>query len=318
MVSVCCLAYNHSKYIRKCLDGFVNQKTNFTFEVLIHDDASTDGTQDIIREYEEKYPNIIKPIYQTENQYSKHIGINKTFQYPRVKGKYIAFCEGDDYWTDSYKLQKQFDILECNPDCSLCVHGVNCVSENGILTENTFPEIKIASHKFLSKEWLELYFKIFRLTQTSSFFIRGVLLDDMIPEPPLFMAASPVGDKALALLCIAKGNVYYIDEFMSAYRLCSQGSWSEGRISWSDEMKKTFVEKTIKTLEEYNKYTNFEFEDLIDYAIRKEEYWYYLVNHEYKEVLKLKYRQFFKDLSFKEKVYAYLKFMGNKRKNDGQ
>lgn len=314
MVSVCCLAYNHSKYIRKCLDGFVNQKTNFTFEVLIHDDASTDGTQDIIREYEEKYPDIIKPIYQTENQYSKGIKISRTYQYPRAKGKYIALCEGDDYWFDENKLQRQFDVMDNNPDCSLCVHGVNCVSENGDLTEDTFPEIKLASKKFLSKEWLELYFNVFRLIQTSSFFFRSEQLADMIPKTPVFMSTCPVGDKALMLLCIAKGNIYYIDEFMSAYRLCSQGSWSESRNSWSEEKKKSFVEKIIKTLYEYNKYTGFEFEYLIDYAIRKEEYWYYLSNHEYKEVIKLKYRQFFKDLTFKEKVYAYLNFMGYKRK----
>jgi glycosyltransferase involved in cell wall biosynthesis len=96
------------------------QKTNFLFEVLVHDDASTDGTVDIIREYETKYPDIIKPIYQTENQYSKGISISPTYQFPRAKGKYIALCEGDDYWTDPLKLQKQVDFLEANPTYSLC------------------------------------------------------------------------------------------------------------------------------------------------------------------------------------------------------
>jgi len=96
------------------------QKTGFDFEVLIHDDASTDGTSDIIREYEKKYPNIIKPIYQKENQYSKGVLISLTYQFPRAKGKYIALCEGDDYWTDPYKLQKQVDFMEANPEYSLC------------------------------------------------------------------------------------------------------------------------------------------------------------------------------------------------------
>ena len=86
------------------------QKTDFPFEILIHDDASTDGTADIIREYEAKYPDIIKPIYQTENQYSKGIKVSQVYQFPRAKGKYIALCEGDDYWTDPYKLQKQVDF----------------------------------------------------------------------------------------------------------------------------------------------------------------------------------------------------------------
>jgi glycosyltransferase involved in cell wall biosynthesis len=96
------------------------QKTDFQIEVLIHDDASTDGTADIIREYEDKYPEIIKPIYQIENQYSKGIKISQTYNWPRAQGKYMAFCEGDDYWTDPYKLQKQVDFLEKNPEYGMC------------------------------------------------------------------------------------------------------------------------------------------------------------------------------------------------------
>ena len=107
MVSVICNVFNHEAYIRDALEGFVSQKTNFPFEVLIHDDASTDKSADIIHEYEAKYPNLIKPIYQTQNQYSRGGGITRKFQIPRVKGKYIAMCEGDDYWTDENKLQKQ-------------------------------------------------------------------------------------------------------------------------------------------------------------------------------------------------------------------
>jgi len=122
-VSICCLAYNHEPYIRDCLDGFMIQQTNFDFEVLIHDDASTDKTAEIIREYEKKYPDIIKPIYQTENQYSKRVGITRVFQFPRARGKYIAMCEGDDYWTDPLKLQKQVDFLESNPDYGLVHTG---------------------------------------------------------------------------------------------------------------------------------------------------------------------------------------------------
>ena len=125
VVSICCVAYNHVHFIRQCLDGFVMQKTNFPFEVLIHDDASTDGTQDIIREYEAKYPDIIKPIYQKENQYSKGVRVSLVYNYSRVRGKYVALCEGDDYWTDPYKLQKQVDFLEAHPDYVMCSHQFN-------------------------------------------------------------------------------------------------------------------------------------------------------------------------------------------------
>jgi glycosyltransferase involved in cell wall biosynthesis len=123
LVSICCTAYNHAKFISDCLDGFLLQKTNFNFEVLIHDDASTDGTQDIIKAYQAKYPNIIKPIFQTENQYSK--GVKPFIKYlsPASQGKYIALCEGDDYWTDPLKLQKQVDYMESHSECVLTYHG---------------------------------------------------------------------------------------------------------------------------------------------------------------------------------------------------
>ena len=107
---------NHGLYISQCLDGFLMQKTNFPFEILIHDDASTDNTPDIIREYEHNHPQVIRPIYQKENKYSKKEDIFAKYQCSRVRGKYIAICEGDDYWIDPLKLQKQIDFLEKNPD----------------------------------------------------------------------------------------------------------------------------------------------------------------------------------------------------------
>lgn len=120
LVSIRCTVYNHEPYLRQCLDGFVMQKTNFAFEAIVHDDASTDNSAEIIREYAEKYPDIIKPIYETENQYSKQDGSLDKIMNENTHGKYVAFCEGDDYWIDSYKLQKQVDILEQNPNIGLC------------------------------------------------------------------------------------------------------------------------------------------------------------------------------------------------------
>ena len=116
MVSIRCLTYNHEPYIRQCLEGFIMHKTNFRFEAVVHDDASTDGTVAIIREYAEKYPNIIKPIYEIENQYSKHDGSLGKIMNAACTGKYIAMCEGDDYWIDPLKLQKQVDFLESHSD----------------------------------------------------------------------------------------------------------------------------------------------------------------------------------------------------------
>lgn len=124
LVSICCLSFNHKRFIAKCLDGFLMQETNFDYEILVHDDASKDGTDEIIKEYAAKYPNKIFPIYEEVNRYSNGYKgkMDIVFNYARARGKYIATCEGDDYWTDPHKLQKQVDFLESHPDYSVCFH----------------------------------------------------------------------------------------------------------------------------------------------------------------------------------------------------
>ena len=125
LVSICCITYNHAPYIKQCIEGFLMQQTTFPIEILIHDDCSTDGTTEIIRDYEKKYPDLIFPLYEEENQYQKGKASEIDFyNYKRARGKYIAYCEGDDYWTDPLKLQKQVDFMEANPDYSVCFHEI--------------------------------------------------------------------------------------------------------------------------------------------------------------------------------------------------
>jgi len=138
LVSINCLTYNHNKYIRDAIEGFLSQRTNFPIEILIHDDASTDGTTEIIKEYEKRYPNLIKPLYEEENQWVKGRRGSIVFNIPRAQGKYIAFCEGDDYWTDPYKLQKQVDFLESHPEYSMCVHNSIVHYEDGEYPDTFF------------------------------------------------------------------------------------------------------------------------------------------------------------------------------------
>ena len=150
LVTIRCLVYNHEPFLRQCLDGFVMQKTTFPFEAIVHDDASTDGSAAIIREYAEKYPDIIKPIYETENQHSKHDGslgrIMDAAMHPNAK--YIAHCEGDDYWTDPNKLQLQVDFLESHPDYYMTCHAYKFYYEDT-------KEFK--DHKFLNHLPLERF-----------------------------------------------------------------------------------------------------------------------------------------------------------------
>ena len=144
MVTIQCLTYNQEAYIRDCLEGFVMQKANFRFEAIVHDDASTDGTADIIREYAEKYPDIIKPIFEAVNQYSKHDGSLQRIMDEHTHGKYIAYCEGDDYWIDSLKLQRQVDFMESNPEYGLVRTNVNRLYQD---------TKKIEKDLFSNKEW---------------------------------------------------------------------------------------------------------------------------------------------------------------------
>lgn len=122
LISICCITYNHAPFIRQCLEGFLMQK-EVEYEILIHDDCSTDGTTEIVKEYAAKYPDLIFPLYETENQYSKGVWVDG-FNYRRAHGKYIAYCEGDDYWTDPLKLQKQVDFMESHLEYSVCFHGI--------------------------------------------------------------------------------------------------------------------------------------------------------------------------------------------------
>lgn len=137
-VVIWCLAYNQARYISQCLDGFVMQQTTFPIHAIVHDDASTDGTAEIIRSYAEKYPDIIHPILESENQWSKKNGALESIMSKACKGaKYVAFCEGDDYWTDPLKLQKQVDFLETHADYSLCFHRVKVWNESeGVLVDD--------------------------------------------------------------------------------------------------------------------------------------------------------------------------------------
>ena len=209
MVSIRCCVYNHAPFLRQCLDGFVMQQTNFPFEAIVHDDASTDGSAEIIKEYAAKYPEIIKPILQTENQYSKKDGSIRRVMDAHTRGKYVAYCEGDDYWTDPLKLQKQVDFLEAHPECSLCCHAVKFVSFNGLdnplrnkcLSEGIYKHGDIA-------------------IATGSAVVRSHCAKSAPVHPGL-----RVGDDVLWLSCATQGSFYYMNDEMGVYRLHA-GSWS--------------------------------------------------------------------------------------------
>lgn len=138
LLSIWCLSYNHRDFISMAIEGFLTQKTDFKFDIIIHDDASTDGTDEIIKDYQSKYPDIIKVIYQQKNQYSQ--GINPiNAMYAMTKSKFIAFCEGDDYWNDPSKLQTQVDFLISHPSYVATFHRSSAIDKDGHLIEEMPP-----------------------------------------------------------------------------------------------------------------------------------------------------------------------------------
>lgn len=296
MVTISCITYNHEKYIEQALDGFVMQKTNFKYEVIVHDDASTDGTADIIRRYAENYPDIIRPILQTENQYSKGLSIGRTFVYPNARGKYLALCEGDDYWTDENKLQMQVDFLEEHPEYSMCCHNSYrySVDTGKFKLESPIKKQGDVSARDIilepSKTWIA----------TSSIMYRTELAFN---RPELFSLA-PVGDFPMKLYCFSKGKVYYFDKAMSVYRRGDANAWTM-KIKKSLDMKIEFHYRLVLFLEAYDEYTNRAYHKYIKQRLKHHRHWR---NEFMSDYPKVKNNKYFKQMPLKFRLAKRVKY----------
>ena len=246
-VSVCCMTYNHERYIEKCLEGILMQQTSFRFEVIIHDDVSTDGTSQILDGYYKKYPDKIRIVRPRMNRYSTGTrAIITTYLLPLAQGEYIALCEGDDYWTDPFKLQKQIDILEANHDYSVCIHAFRVVEEG------TRTKIYKAhcSDTILTFEELIRWRR--RTCQTATIVYRK----EQMSEYPPFCLDCHVGDYPLMLWLASRGKVYYISDVMSAYRRGIPSSWTSGYQNASIEQRLALLQTELDMLDGFDEITN--------------------------------------------------------------
>lgn len=301
-VSIVCIAYNQVKYIRRCMESIVCQKTNFPFHLLIHDDCSTDGTTGIIREFEEKYPDIVKPLYEEENQYKKGNVMPSYLVLPHVTGKYVALCEGDDYWDDPLKLQKQYDALEANPDCHMCVHRVKTVWENGEDSGISIPK------KFTGTQTIPALTFIRSVEDFQfhllSFFFRGDDIRAYINDLPEFAKIADVSDECYELYFGNLGNVYFIDETMASHRAGSIGSWNSRN---QDEKRVKHHEKMIAAMEAFDDYSQEKYHEICEHYILHQHYHIATIRKDYKTLQRKQYREFYRDYGFKYRVRLFLR-----------
>lgn len=214
-VSVCCITYNHKNYIEVAIDSFLSQKTTFPFEIIIGDDCSNDGTSQIVDNYQKCYPNIIKVLRGETNK--GMIG-NMLATLSAANSDYIAFCEGDDYWVDNDKLTKQKNICDKDDDISLCIHPCYRLGKNGKL-KKSFSKAEVLTF-YSATDVVNIYGQF---APSSSYFFRKSVISDF----PCWLIDAPLGDLFIELYATKSGNICYIPEYMSIYRVFSENSWTD-------------------------------------------------------------------------------------------
>lgn len=305
LVSINCITYNQEDFIEETIKSFLMQKTTFKFEVLIHDDASTDKTPDIIRAYENKYPDIIKAIYQVENQYSKGVKV-ADINFQRAQGEFMAICEGDDYWTHPEKLQKQVDYLVNNPKCGFTFHASVIVDENGKEVGKVHP------------------YKSSRIAKTSDIIKNGggflatnsmVFRTPLMKNPPQYYKKSAIGDYPIQMYLSTKEYGYYLNEEMSAYRTGVSTSWSGQNMRSGDFKKKIkHNENSILMLKMFNEANDYKYSGAINKRVDILE----MANLLYKTSdsnFNIKQSQYYQSLSMIKKLIFLAKYFKFKAKN---
>lgn len=225
LISVCVLTYNQKDFIAQCLDSVLMQETNFPYEIILGEDESSDGTREICIEYQKKFPEKIRLFLRSRKDVI-YVGGSPTGRYnylecaKAAKGKYFAFCEGDDYWTDPHKLQKQVDFLEANPDYTICFHAVNILTNGVERSSDLF-------HAETEKSFTIHDLAKGNMMHTASVVYRNGLIENF----PEWFNQSPVGDYVLHLLNAKKGLIKYLPDTMAVYRAHPGGVWSHKHFS---------------------------------------------------------------------------------------
>jgi len=255
LVSVSLVAFNAEAYIRDAIEGCLMQEVDFPYEIIIHDDASTDATPDIIKAYAEKHPDKIVPILQTENQFSQGIEIIAENIIPTARGKYIAFLEADDYWTDPQKLNLQVNFLETHPEVSMCFTATKHVYASG----SKQPQLKRYRNNdsLVAKE--DVILKGGRLLDMASAMARRSVFQDL----PDWYYQKQIWDVTVPLLSLMHGKIQYLNKITTVYRVNVPGSWTQHNASYFERRKLNLI-KTVRFNDGFDKETDYQYHKLIN------------------------------------------------------
>ena len=297
LVSIVCDTYNHAPYIRRTLDGFLSQQTEFSFEIIVHDDASTDETADIIRSYESAHPDLFRCVYRTENVYSKDPKILEHYVFPLARGKYIAICEGDDFWTSPNKLQKQISYMEEHPDCTLCVcaadlvdpeeHWIGSVSPYDQDTDISTEDMIIGGGGFVA---------------TASIVAPKYLAQNRAS----FCDETDVDDAVLQIWFASNGTTHYFSEPMCAYRQAVPGSWTETYHAAGREAQIVHHRGLARALREFDRQSNYRWHEAVDFNATYQEYEVLRMTNDLPALKKPPYRKRYLELPLKRRISMHL------------
>lgn len=300
MVSILTTTYNHNPYIIQALDSLLAQRTNFAYEIIVHDDASTDGTAEIVQTYAEKYPDKIHAVLQKENQYSKGRNVYE-FMRPLIRGKYIAQCEGDDYWCDEYKLQRQVHYLEGHPDCSYCF----CNSYNVNLQSHIIGgQTPVTESRIFSSNEIIGAPEIFLATAGTVYRTKDVL------EMPNEFQAGEAGDIPLRHYLMLKGYAYGFSNRMCCYRMMTPGSCSDRYRRGMENNSPSFIrtnEAYIRYYEWFDEYTSGKYHREILSNLNERLYLRYRIEANWKALHEPEFKERFKKCSRKQKLIVFIK-----------
>ncbi len=302
LVSVVCDCYNQASYIRDTLEGFLSQKTDFPFEIIVHDDASNDGTAEIVRAYEKVHPALIHGVFRTENIYSHDPKILEHYVFPLARGKYIAVCEGDDYWTSPDKLQRQVSYMEAHPDCTLCVCAADVVDPQGKPIGAVAP---YAADTDIPPE--ELIRGGGGFVPTASIVAPARLAQ----HRAAFCDMADVDDAVLQLWFGCSGTTHYFADRMCAYRKAVPGSWTETFFASKREERIRHHECMIRALEAFDVETGGQWRDAVEFCItHQQKYEILRLKNDVDALRKAPYRKQYLSLPLRRRIRMRLERKG--------